>query len=233
MLYQIKNTGNQINVSRTLAFKRTRKLKAKAVAIFKIRKIIADFKCLLTYKTKEMLFREEYSKYKNVEIARASTEAYEKLKNSFYVNCWHMNDNESYLMWKVYGDRGCAIQTNYERLIASFGDEPPEINGCVINYIDYERVHFPIGNIFFSVSYKDLPYKDEKEFRLLYWKSNLSNQNLPLEASGVKVRIDVNMLIDNIFINPSENINISKLMESIHNKKLNCEIKYSKIQEQK
>ena len=98
MLYQIKNTGNQINVSRTLAFKRTRKLKAKAVAIFKIRKIIADFKCLLTYKTKEMLFREEYSKYKNVEIARASTEAYEKLKNSFYVNCWHMNDNESYLM---------------------------------------------------------------------------------------------------------------------------------------
>lgn len=32
-----------------------------------------------------------------------------------------MNDYESYLMWKVYGDRGCAIQTNYERLVASFG----------------------------------------------------------------------------------------------------------------
>ena len=186
---------------------------------------------LLTEKTKNKLFKEEYLKYKNAETARAATLAYERFKEAFYINCWHMNDYESYLMWKVYGDRGCAIQTNYERLVASFGNEPPEINGCAIEYIDYERDYFAIGNTFYSVSYKDLPYKDEKEFRLLYWKTSLVNQNYQVDEYGVKVKIDAKILIDNIFINPSRDINLEKLKESIKNKGIDCEVIHSKIRE--
>lgn len=194
-------------------------------------KIKDKWEGLLTDKTKEKLFKAEYIKYGNAIAANSSIEDYEEHKNSFYVNCWHMNDHESYLMWKVYGDRGCAIQTNYERLVASFEDEPPEINGGVISYIDYERDCFPIGNVFSSVSYKDLPYIDEKEFRLLYWKEHLANQNFPVNESGLKVKIDVNMLIDNIYIDPSKTINIETLKESVKNQKIDCEIKYSKIKE--
>ena len=186
---------------------------------------------LLTNKTKEKLFREEYAKCKDAERARSATEEYEKHKDAFYINSWHMNDDESYLMWKVYGDSGCAIQTNYERLTASFDGESPEINGHVINYIDYERDHFDIGNTFYSVSYKDIPYKDEKEFRLLYWKLHLPNQKLPADEKGVKVNIDVNMLIDNIYINPTNKIEISELERLVKNKNIDCEIKYSKIKD--
>ncbi len=196
-----------------------------------ITKINDKWEGLLTDKTKEELFRIEYNKYENANTASASIADYEEKKDSFYVNCWHMNDHESYLMWKVYGEKGCAIQTNYERLVTSFGDNPPVINGCVIRYIDYERDSFPIGNVFWSVTYKDLPYRDEKEFRLLYWKLHLANQNIPVEENGLKVKIDVNMLIDNIYINPSKEINIEALEKSVNNQKLDCEIKYSKVKE--
>ena len=184
---------------------------------------------LLTKLTKDKLFRHEYLIYKNADTARNATDQYEQHKDSFYINCWHINDYESYLMWKVYGDRGCAIQTNYERLVASFGKYPPVINGCVINFIDYERDSFDIGNIFLPVSHKDLRYRDEKEFRLLCWKPDLEKYDLPFDENGVNVRIDVNMLIDKIFINPSKNVNIKELQEQIEKNKLNCEIEASRI----
>jgi hypothetical protein len=185
---------------------------------------------VLTEKTKNKLFKQEYLKYNNTQAARGSVEQYEKHKDSFYINCWHMNDHESYLMWRTYGERGCAIQTNYERLVASFESEPPEINGCVISYIDYERDHLPIGNVFYPVSYKDLAYQDEKEFRLLFWKLNLPNQSYQVDNNGVKVKIDMNMLIDNIYINPTKQINIEKLMVILEKKKINCEkLKFSRI----
>jgi len=159
-------------------------------------------------------------------------EMYEQHKDVFYVYCCHMNEYESYLMWKVYGDRECAIQTNYERLTASLGDEPPEINGCVVTYIDYEREHFPIGNIVIPVSYKDLPYKDEKEFRLLYSKIWLLNQGYPVDENGVKIKVDINMLIEYIYINPSKELKIDKLFEHLENKKINLDrVKYSRIRE--
>ena len=186
---------------------------------------------LLTKRTEEKLFWTEYANYNNAESAKASIKQYEEHKDAFYVNCWHMNMHESYLMWKVYGDRGCAIQTTYERIVTSFHNTPAEINGGIVNYIDYEREQFPLGNTFWSVSHKDLPYKDEREFRLFYWKLSLPNQNLPVEETGVKVAVDADILIENIYTNPATLFDADKLVEAINEKSLSCEIKKSRIRE--
>ena len=197
-----------------------------------ITKMTDKWEGLLTARTKDNLFRQQYSRYRNAEAARGSVETYEQHKDNFYINCWHMNDHESYLMWKVYGDRECAIQTTYERLTASFGDEHPEINGCVITYIDYDRDHFPIGNIVSAVSFKDLPYRDEKEFRLLYSKIWLANQDYPVDENGVKIQVDIKMLIENIYLNPSKELNIQKLFNYLKTKQLSLEkVNYSRIKE--
>jgi hypothetical protein len=140
-----------------------------------------------------------------------------------------MNNHESYLMWKVYAERGCAIQTNYERLVASFPDDPPEVNGCVVKYIDYEKDLFPIGNTYSSVSYKDLPCKDEKEFRLLFWKTGLPNQNYAIGEGGVEIAVDIDMLIGNIYIDPSRGIDTTKLRAALEAKGVKREIRYSRI----
>jgi hypothetical protein len=188
---------------------------------------------LLTERTSEVLFKAEYAKYNNAETARASVGNYEKFKDAFYVLCWHMNDHESFLMWKVYADRGFAIQTNYERLVASFPDDPPEVNGCVVSYIDYEKDLFPIGNVYSSVSYKDLPYKDEREFRLLYWKTGLTNQNYPIDDRAVRIEVDADMLIDSIYMNPGTDVNVEELNACLDAKGIKREIRYSRIRRNK
>lgn len=215
---------------RYLTYERLLQIINEGVLHFRhITKMSDKWEGLLTNLAKDKLFRQQYLIYKDATNARAATGQYEQHKDLFYINCWHMNDYESYLMWKVYGDRGCAIQTDYKRLVAAFGDELPAINGCMINYIDYERDQFDVGNIFLPVSHKDLPYRDEKEFRLLCWKPEFEKHNLPFDENGVNVRIDVNMLIEKIFINPSKNVNIEELQEQIEKNRLNCMIENSRI----
>ena len=123
---------------------------------------------LLTIKTKEKLFRNFYAQYADTAIANSQIEEYEKHREEFFTNCWHMNDSESYLMWKVYANRGCAIESTFERLQISFDGFPGEIEGGTVDYIDYRRETIQVGNIYFPVAKKDLPYRDEREFRLLF-----------------------------------------------------------------
>jgi hypothetical protein len=223
------NNSRQI-LWRYLKYERLMEIVNDGISYFPhITKFSDRWEGLLTEKAKESLFRQQFLTYKDAEKARASVQQYEEHKDAFYVQCWHMNNHESYLMWKVYADRGCAIQTNYERLVASFGDKPPEIDGCVITYIDYEKDQFPIGNIFLPVSHKDLPYKDEKEFRLLYWKTGLTNQNYPSDEHGVKIKVDADMMIDCIYINPSKKLDLDKLRAALENKRIGCEIRHSRI----
>ena len=186
---------------------------------------------LLTTRTKDKLFKQEYAKYNKTESANGAVTQYEQHKDAFYINSWHMNNHESYLMWKAYGDRGCAIQTTYEKLTLSLHSSQAEINVGIVNYIDYDKEQLPIGNTFYSVSYKDIAYKDEKEFRLLYWKLNLPNQNLPAEEIGVKVAVDVNILIENIYIMPVNTVDVERLTDVVKNMALSCEIKNSRIKE--
>lgn len=187
---------------------------------------------LLTKRTREMFFKTELRKYSgNVEAAYGSVNDYEEFRNNFYINCWHMNDYESYLMWKAYGNRECAIQTNYERLFAAFDHSPAKILGCVVKYIDYERDDFRVGNTFTQIGFKDILYRDEREYRLLFWKVSPENIGFNPGEKGITIQVDINLLIDNIYLNPGYIPNIDKLEKLINEKGLDCKIKNTKIWE--
>ncbi len=47
----------------------------------------------------------------------------------------------------------------------------------------------------------------------------------------MKIQVDINMLIDNIYLNPVNIPNIDKLEKLIKKKGLDCEIKNTKIRE--
>jgi hypothetical protein len=69
----------------------------------------------LTERTEARLFQFFLREYNNnAELARGSLQDYKDYSNKASVNCWHMNDVESYMMWKAYGDRGYAIRTTFE-----------------------------------------------------------------------------------------------------------------------
>ena len=57
--------------------------------------------------------------------------------NSFFFNCWHMNDTESDAMWKIYvnGVGGVAIRSNITRIKQCFRNSPTDVSLGRIHYI--------------------------------------------------------------------------------------------------
>lgn len=185
----------------------------------------------LTERTRARLFQWFYSQYNDITLARQALETYENHRDAFFVNCWHMNDAESYLMWKVYGDRGFAIRTTFERVQISFDRFAGEVNGGVVEYIDFARAATPIGNVFTPVVKKDIPYRDEREFRLLLWQPNQANQWIDVNAPGVRVQVDLAKLIEKIYVSPRVQEVPPALRQLLDRKSLTCPVISSVINE--
>lgn len=134
--------------------------------------------------------------------AYAQVDEYQSLQRYYYVNCWHMNDHESYLMWKAYAQRGFAIETSFERIQASLSNSPALVTGGVVDYVNFERDFTPVGNTFNHVATKDLPYRDEREFRLVFWDVDPRNADYAKVENGVRVKVDIKMLIRKIIKSP-------------------------------
>ena len=71
-----------------------------------------------------------------------------------------------------------------------------------MNYIDFERDHTQLGQVFTHVITKDLPYSDENEFRLLLWQHDQSNGSLSTVEDGAFIDVDARMLIERVVRNP-------------------------------
>ena len=186
---------------------------------------------LLTKKTRDWIFTHFYRQYGNTESANFQIADYEKHRDDFYVNCWHMNDAESYLMWKAYSGRGCAIETTFERLLISFDQFPGEIEGSIVEYLDFDRDEMPVGNIYNSVIRKSLPYRDEREFRLLFWRYSLNNQPIAINSDGINVKTDLNKLISRIWLSPQFVGSRAEIANLVAQRNLDCEIRSSAVNE--
>ena len=158
----------------------------------------------LTTRSREHLFRWFVARGSKPDVAHREVQQYETHHSAFYANCWHMNDFESYLMWKAYADRGYAIRTTFERVQASFESFVGSITGGVVSYVDFERDLTSIGNVFNHVITKDLPYRDEREFRLLFWRHDPKNQPIEPGPIGVRVQVDIRLLVERVFVSPAE-----------------------------
>lgn len=178
---------------------------------------------LLTKRTREHLFNWFISQGSSFEIAKKEIEEYEANHEAFYANCWHMNDFESYLMWKAYADRGYAIRTTFERIQSSFELFKGSITGGGVSYVDFEKDVTPLGNVFNHVVTKDLPYRDEREFRLFFWCHDLKNQMIKPSSDGIRVAIDVRLLVERVFVNPAETEVPDELFKLLERNGIQCD----------
>jgi len=64
-----------------------------------------------------------------------------RLKESVFINCWHINEHEDYNMWKSYSGRGVAIKSSIKSLRKSLlrDDYNLGIHFADVDYLDYER----------------------------------------------------------------------------------------------
>jgi hypothetical protein len=175
----------------------------------------------LTNRTREHLANwYQAQNHSNESSAWEAVKKYEEFQAEFFASCWHMNKSESYLMWKAYAERGIAVRTTFERFQASFDGFAGAITGGTIDYVDFMRERTPVGNVFNLVMTKDSPYSDEREFRLLLWKIDPRNIDLARLAKGIRVPVNVRMLIERVFINPLSTSIPGELMEQLDRHKI-------------
>jgi len=130
---------------------------------------------------------------------------YKSHREKVVVSSWHINEYESFAMWQIFtqNNEGLAIQSTIGRLQKAL---KPEINyGQFIgevNYIDYKKEYIPFDDMFFPFMFKRKSFQYEREVRII---SDLSENNIKIN-DGLKIDVDINQLIEKIYIHPkSEN----------------------------
>lgn len=143
------------------------------------------------------------------------------LRKHFYISCWHENSVESEAMWKLYTsvlNQGVAIRTTIGRLNTSL--QFPDLKIGRISYIDYDKP-LSINNCPFW--YKRVSFNHEKEIRAIFESSRI-------EPGGIGLPVDLNILIDSIYVSPLAPTWFFELVKKVSKKySVAKDIKYSKL----
>jgi hypothetical protein len=130
---------------------------------------------------------------------------YKSHREKIAISSWHINEYESFAMWQIFtkNNEGLAIQSTVGRLKEALKPERrTEQYIGEVNYIDYKKEHIPFNDTFFPFLFKRKSFQYEREVRII---SDVSQNNIELN-DGLKIDIDIQQLIEKIYIHPkSEN----------------------------
>lgn len=163
-----------------------------------------------------------------IEINKHSREMVKNHRSVTFVNSWHIKEHESAAMWKVYlsNNEGIAIQSTYNNFTAALERyEDFEVHVGRINYIDYESEAIPMGNTLSPFIYKRKSFEYEDELRALIWtpqhgKNDLVHpeNNKFKDIMGLVVPVNLDTLIDRIYVSPDAPSWIGSIVKSITGK---------------
>lgn len=155
---------------------------------------------------------------------------YKSHREKVVVSSWHINEYESFAMWQIFtqNNEGLAIQSTIGRLQKAL---KPEINYSQfigeVNYIDYKKEYIPFDDMFFPFMFKRKSFQYEREIRII---SDLSENNIKIN-DGIKIDVDINQLIEKIYIHPkSENWYKKLVIELVSKLDYNIEIEKSDLE---
>ncbi len=157
--------------------------------------------------------------------------AYYKMhRENVVVSSWHSNEYESFAMWQIFTQKneGLAIQSTLDRIQKALDPERTfEQHIGEVNYIDYKKEHIPFENAFFPFLFKRKSFQYEREIRII---TDVTSHKLAID-NGLKVDIDINMLIEKIYIHPkSENWYKNLIIEVVKRLGFNFQIEKSDLE---
>src|SRR3954453_2740828 len=123
-----------------------------------------------------------------------------KLRESCFVNCWNMSDDESEALWRLYGaqDASVAIRTTYDELLEVMRLHERLYLG-LINYVDYEKDKInTTSDGLARVMHKRRAFRHEEEVRFVRVRCEPGDQS----QTGLDVPIDLDRLVQGIYIDP-------------------------------
>lgn len=158
---------------------------------------------IVNKKLRPMIHKELHVNYNEKQIG----DFFLELKKWICISCWHINEFESAAMWKIYSSNSesICIQSTYEKLVQVL---PKNIEIGLVNYVDYEKEWIPENDVLSPFLYKRKAFEHERELRAilnLSNKTNFNNLNFNKESAfyGKWINIDLQLLIENIFVSPN------------------------------
>lgn len=130
---------------------------------------------------------------------------YKSHREKIAISSWHINEYESFAMWQIFtkNNEGLAIQSTVGRLKEALKPERrTEQYIGEVNYIDYKKEYIPFNDTFFPFLFKRKSFQYEREVRII---SDVTQNKIELN-DGLKIDVDIQQLIEKIYIHPkSEN----------------------------
>lgn len=123
----------------------------------------------------------------------------ERCRATICASCWHVGDDESEAMWKLYGrfEDGLAVVSTLKSIRATF-----RVHDITGGLVDYSGREFEPGdadeNLLQWATTKRPSYKHEREFRLLVRRAADDRAR----GDGVAVPIDPEVLIGEVVLSP-------------------------------
>ena len=152
---------------------------------------------------------------------------YKARRKDIIIRSWHTNPYESFAMWQIFtkNNEGLAIQSTIGRLKKSILNQERDINLHIgeVQYIDYKKDYIPLKDNYFPFLYKRKSFQYENEIRLIGDGANLDKTI----NDGLKIDIDVDLLIQNLYIHPRSEKWYKNLIETIITR-LNLSIEIAK-----
>lgn len=143
------------------------------------------------------------SKKRHADMWRRGFE--EKIRTTF-VNCWNYGYTESFALWKLYAssEAGVAIKSSFDRLKKSFSNNREDVFIGEIKYMDYDKDIYNIKfhrntsfNLFLPFLTKRNVFEFEQEYRAI-----VTQHDNKTEDAGINVSVDLNELVDEIYVAP-------------------------------
>jgi hypothetical protein len=149
--------------------------------------------------TRYMPEHDKYTYPDGVTFAHAIEERNRKIRA---VNCWHMSENESAAMWKLYsGNHGIAIRTTLGAFKKSFDDAQAPVYIFEVEYLDFVGSGLPLLP-FHSGFAKRKSFAHERELRAM---------------PGTSVAVNLDALIETVFVAPEAEPWLKEVVEGVLN----------------
>lgn len=164
------------------------------------------------------------------ELREIEEKVFNSIRENIAINCWHINSVESAAMWKLYlkSSEGIAIQSTFGRLKDGLAPSVAKVSIGKVQYIDYQEDTIPNGNLFYRALSKRKSFEHENELRALFMPSSLGE---PFDK-GVYIDIDINTLIETIYIEPTAPHWITELVQSVLSRyQLDVDVRSSSLRE--
>lgn len=148
-----------------------------------------------------------------------------------YVNCWHVNDDENYLMWQSYirNGPGVAIKTTTKRLELAMAAYPQVIESALVEYVDHanaeikpERFTGGMSQVAMDMLCKKMKaFQGEHEFRIVadvmehhekwsHWVPKGVDTSKTNPIAGLSIPVDLDLLIETVVLQPGSDWNFKQ-----------------------